>query len=86
MNTPNIVWLLIFYAVGWISGYLSHKERTKEFIESTKRKIKKTFDTEPVGVVNRPTAQELYERDNPQAKVMKDTADAMRDLLPKIIK
>lgn len=84
MNTPNIVWLLIFYIVGWISGYLSHKERTKEFIETATKRIKKTFDIEPVGPVNRPTAKELYDRTDPRAKIIKETEDAMKDIFAKV--
>jgi hypothetical protein len=86
MNTPNIVWLLIFYAVGWISGYLAHKERSKGIFDNTVKTIKRKLDFSPVGPVNRPTAKDLYEKTDPQAKKLKETTDAMRELLPTILK
>lgn len=85
MNTPNIVWLLIFYIVGFLAGYLSQKDKIAKRIETAKKEILHSLNNDPVGVVNRPTAKQLYERDDPEGKRLKEGRDAMSETLAKIV-
>lgn len=86
MNTPNIVWILIFYVVGFIAGYLSQKDKVAKRIENAKKEIFHALNPDAVGAVERPSAQKLAEMNDPHTKIIKDTKDAMKETLDKLIK
>jgi len=79
----SIVWLLIFYSIGFIAGYLSQKERIHDIVEETKKHIHKIYKNDELGIVERQTARHLYERDNPEGQKIKETEDAMKETLAK---
>lgn len=85
MNTPNIVWLLIFYAVGFIAGYLSQKDKIAKRIENAKKEILHSLNPDSVGPVNRPTAKQLFERTDPKSKLVKEEKEEMKKILKRIV-
>lgn len=81
----NLVWALIFYTVGWLSGYFVQKEKIQDIIEETRKHIEKLHkDDLPVGALKRPTAQELYKKTDPYEKKIAEGKQAMAETLANI--
>lgn len=81
MNTDIIVvWTLsiISIAFGYLLGYFSRSSKTlKEVTAELERKL----DNSPVGVVLKPTQQDLLENENPTIKAGKQAFKKLLDTL-----
>jgi hypothetical protein len=77
--------LLIFYTIGFLSGYAVNREKVHDLLEETKKHVKR-FDRSdiPVGVIRRPTASELLAKTDPHEKKLEEGKEAMRETLESI--
>lgn len=78
----TFITLLIFYGLGFFAGLLAQKNKLEQTISDVKRKI--DVKTSPVGVVYRPTAEQLAKRTDPFEKKIEEGKDAMRETLRNI--
>jgi len=75
--------LLIFYGIGFYAGKHSHSDPISEIVKETKKHIER-IESPKVGVIRRPTAEQLAKRTDPYEKKLKEGADAMSETLSKI--
>lgn len=78
----TLVSFLIFYAVGFIAGYLARKEPIADTLHKTKQKIDNYMS--PVGVVKRPTQLDILKKTDPHIKKIEEGKEAMRQTLENI--
>jgi len=73
---------LIYLLLGFVAGYFVQKDRLQQTISDTVKKI--DIKMSPVGIVRRPTAQELYKRTNPLQKKIEEGNKEMAKTLENI--
>jgi hypothetical protein len=80
--TIILVWIIsiLSFLIGYFIG---KRELTVDEALKWKKTIEKKFDTERVGVINRPTAKDLRKKENP---VIEEGKKEFGKLLDKIIK
>lgn len=79
----NCIALFIFYTVGFYAGKHIHRDPVKEIIEETKKHIDR-INSPKVGVIRRPTAEQLLKKTDPFEKRIQEGKDAMSETLSKI--
>ena len=73
---------LLFYIIGFIAGYFTQKDKLKDTISQVQHKV--SVYKSPIGVVMRPTQEDLLKRNDPLEKKIEEGKEAMRDTLKNI--
>lgn len=83
MPTEITIWIITIISL--LLGYALGKNKlSKEGFEEATRLVKRQFNASRVGVVLRPSAQDLWDRDHPQVKEGKQAFKEALDQIPEV--
>ena len=78
----NLLSTILYLLLGFAAGYFIQKDKLTETTQAIKRKI--DVKASPVGVVRRPTAQDLLKRTDPLEIKKEEGVQEMRKTLENI--